>query len=221
MSLITLAEYKAFIEVTGSTKDAYYQMIIDAADAFLKQQVQQNLQSQVITAEYHAGRNRNFIIANERPVQSIQQLYYDPEGRYGQLSGSFDPVTSLQTLGTDYILKVDQTNGTSRSGIIYLLGGQGVARRERKFGNLNPQIMPTFGTFKLNYTAGFVTIPNDLKWATKALARALQLASKNAGMITKMESTKYYEYQLGELVNKVVGLENLIAKYRGLGMSIY
>lgn len=80
-----------------------------------------------------------------RPVKASGLLVYEDSGAYmGQGTDAF-PVASLLTLGTDYVLDLDEAGG-SLSGNLLRLGGSWSS---------------TVGSIKVTYLAGFTT--NELK----------------------------------------------------------
>lgn len=227
--LVQVPEFKEFLNVSGGTKDAYYGFLLKMVDAYVKTYVQQNLELQTSIIEYYATRNTPRISLHQRPVVQIRNLWYDPNGQYGQVSGSFDSVACLQVVGSDYILEIDNpisvnsvnTTWKSRSGIVFLLTGQGQGSFERRYDYMNWQNAPSMGTIKVEYDAGYPVVPDDLKLGICMMTKALERNIPYGGVGQQMsENTQKYSYTLTQVHHSDMGFERLLARYKGLGMSI-
>lgn len=227
--LVALADYKQFKNDTTTTKDGYYTFLLGLVDEFVKTYVQQKLEQQISIIEYYAMRTIEYFVLNQRPVIQIRNLWYDPNGEYGQLSGSFDVVNSLLVVGVDYFLKIDNpvsvnsVNATwkSRSGLVYLLGGQGQGQWRRRQNYLNSVLTPSWGTIKVEYDAGYPIIPQDLVLGVCMMVRVLERIIPYGGVGMAMtESTQKYSYSLMQMLHSDMGFERLLARYKGLGLSI-
>ena len=85
----------------------------------------------------------------------------------GWSTSNFDSTNDAWTYGTDYALDIDQEDGTSRSGILWALGGGGgrlgglwPRQALRQAGLLSPFMeQPMSGMVQITYTGGF-TVDN-------------------------------------------------------------
>jgi hypothetical protein len=122
------------------------------------------------TAEYLSGTGHERLqLRKGLPVISIQNLYEDNGGYFGQLSGGFAS-SSLLTRGSDYILEytdvLDDGTNVSLSGHVLKIGAFTTVRPE--------QWLPTHygkwpmgqGNIKVEYTAGWSTLPGNIVLAT-------------------------------------------------------
>lgn len=218
--LLTVKEYKDAIRVTGTSLDNYYESLIEYVTGLIQAECKQKLLKQTdVGPEYYSPRNTNYIVLRQRPVISITSLYYDSGGNYGQSSDSFASST-LQTAGTDYLLKLDEASGISRSGIVYLLGSQGQGSRVRGRGKLTGELEEARGSIKVTYTCGFDPIPNDLKLIMITSVRALQMMIPHGGLQVMSENRPHYGYSLGQLLNKEMTMTRMLSRYVALGTDV-
>ncbi len=97
MSLTTLANCKAFKNVTGTAHDAELTRLIAAVDEFTNTYCNRKLEQATFT-EYHSLREgqQSFLLKNP-PVASITSIHDDPDRAYG--------AGTLLTNNTDYVLE--------------------------------------------------------------------------------------------------------------------
>ncbi len=111
--------------------------------------------------EFYDGSNTMKLLLKSRPVYTTPtiQAFVDGGAFYGATSGAFATNTEL-VYGTDFCLKIDQPDGTSRSGILVRMnGGVWYKRFYRQTGYLSPFVGPSFGSIKILYTGGY-TVDN-------------------------------------------------------------
>lgn len=122
--------------------------------------------------EYYNGTGTQQLLLRSRPVYTTPtiQVYYDSSGFYGSTSGSFNSNNAF-TYGVDFCLKIDQADGTSRSGILVRINNLWPKPSARQVGLLSPFISTGFGTIKVVYTAGYTvdTLPASFRLACNLL----------------------------------------------------
>jgi hypothetical protein len=95
MSLTTLANVKAFKNVTASDHDAELLRLIPAVDAFISSYCNRVLESATVT-EYHSGRSgQTTLRLRQYPVTAITSLHDDVDRVYG---------TATLLSASDYVL---------------------------------------------------------------------------------------------------------------------
>ncbi len=129
--------------------------------------------------QYYQGTGTQKLLLRCRPVfpapmlpYSSIQIIYDSNGYFGAGSGAFIvPDAIMLVYGRDYTLKIDQDNGSSRSGILYRIGEYWNKPQVRQAGLLSPFLGPDTGSYQVTYTAGYTidTMPGILRMATNAL----------------------------------------------------
>ena len=136
-SLVDLDTVNAF--VNGDTGDAEQQKIltyyINTASAFCNLYTNRKLKSRELT-EYYSGDGTNSIITNEYPVTEITAVYDDLDRSYG--SDTLIDSDDLAILPDGLAYKIVYDGGVFQVGIRNL---------------------------KVQYTAGYTSIPNDLQQA--------------------------------------------------------
>lgn len=137
--LITLAEYKAYMGITTPTQDNQIKSIIPKVTAFIKNYCRRTFIDYVNDAKEEYLHGGRFLHLEEFPILSISSVEYSAD--YGKT------YTALVEY-TDYT--IDKRNGIIVP--IYI-----------------PEFPIITNGYKVTYTAGFETIPDDLKLATMDL----------------------------------------------------
>lgn len=126
--------------------------------------------------EYYNGNGKALLNLKHRPVFTTPALQVSSSlsGFFGSPSGSFDSDTLL-TYGTDYCLKIDQDDGTSRCGTLIKIRGYWPTQGRRDVGLLSPYVAPGQGSVKIVYTAGWTidTLPSMIRQACDLLVARL------------------------------------------------
>jgi hypothetical protein len=140
------------------------------------------------------------VLSSPANVSGSQTLYFgvsvwsDDTGYWGQSSQAFSNQTYL-TPGVDYALDVDQPDGTSRSGLLYRIGGNWSEPWVYQGGVISPFLGPASGNLKVVYTAGYKTVPAQLTMAANTLiGRMIGVLPQGAALGS--ESVKDYSYTL-------------------------
>ena len=137
--------------------------------------------------EYYDGTGTAKLLLRSRPVYTspVIQVFVDDNGFYGQFTGAFSGTNAALTYGTDFVLKVDQEDGTSRSGMLIKIptsggsfgGGTWNKPYYRQAGYLSPYLGEAFGNIKVIYYAGYTldTLPAQIRLAANLLVARLRL----------------------------------------------
>lgn len=136
--------------------------------------------------EFYSGPGTPDLVLHNRPVSAVASVWVDPQGFYGQRSGSFGP-TTLLVPGVDFCLKIDAKDGTqnSNSGLLTRLGSSIVGDfmgffAEFRRGTLTTRLPPVWargiGNIKVQYTAGYTdeNMPADLITSVVSLVGILR-----------------------------------------------
>jgi hypothetical protein len=129
---------------------------------------------------------------------------YDSAGYYGASSGAFTSSSGTSVAyvyGADYTLRIDQTDGGSRSGQLIRINEYWTRPVVRQAGLLTPFIGDDTGSFQVIYTAGFTadTLPAFARMAVDMLVAAIRYQFLSAGMALSSES---YEERHITLLNE-------------------
>jgi hypothetical protein len=118
--------------------------------------------------EYYSGSGTQQLLLKARPVFTTPTIeaWVDFDGFWGASSGAFDTSTAL-TWGDDFSLKIDQDDGTSRSGILVRNNAFWPRKTIRASPYLSPFVTSGMGNIKVTYTAGYTvdTLPGDFRLA--------------------------------------------------------
>lgn len=223
MALTSLSEIKAFLNVTTSSQDTWLEALRVGAEAEIKRYCDQWLESNTWT-HFLTGNGRQELVLKERPVTSITSVHIDTYGNFGQTSGAFAS-TTLLTEGTDYALRLDGTvwgtsTACSHSGLLLRLRTVWQeAPRSFQVQRLTPEVGPVHGNVKVVYTAGYATIPDDLKLAVAQLVAWLKLTAPLGGHPLTSERIGDYSYELGALhrfsqIPELGSVRQILSRYR-------
>jgi len=118
--------------------------------------------------EYYDGQGREQLLLNRRPVTVITTVAVDAGGYYNKGTSPFASATEW-TDGQDFAaLRLDASE--SNPGILISLQKPGKSQIMRSGQSSNLGVWPKGrGNIKVTYTAGYATIPNDLRLAANLL----------------------------------------------------
>ena len=160
--------------------------------------------------EYYNGTGGLKLLLRHRPVFTTPTIvvHLDSGAYYGSVTGSFAGTSAL-TYGTDFSLKIDQEDGTSRSGILIRINEFWPKPQSRQAGFLSPFLGESFGNIRITYTAGFTV---DMLPAQIRAACNLLIARMRAILPVGMEigSESYEERSLGLITQQKNYLTSLI-----------
>lgn len=224
MLLTDLQELKTVLEVdpTDTSEDAKFLLYAEWASAWILEVLgRQDLSLQSRSEVYQGTGTQNLTLRN-RPVFTTPtpQVYIDESAHFGESSippnGPFPP-SSMLNYGTDYELKIDQTNGSSRCGILVRIGNYWPRPQVRQSGLLSPFVGQDLGSIKVVYTAGFTidTLPSQLRMAAVFLIARLRYVFP---LGIELNSESYEDRSIGPVISdkqKLMALVwPLIAPYR-------
>ncbi len=196
MALTTLAAVQAIPGMANLPIDFLTNLITQASKA-IQTYCKQNIELATWT-EYYSGNGTPNLPLRQMPVNSIINLWFDPQGYWGQRSGSFGSGT-LQTVGTQYALDIDTGGTVSNRGLVRRIGGTylGFGFGYYGFGNWNSKLagtqLPVWivgpGNIKVEYSAGFDPVPADvtaacnmlIAWYARNMPSGAPLSGENLG----------------------------------------
>ena len=139
--LCSSADLKAYLQITGSTKDSILASIKASVEAFVKQYTGRPLLVASYT-EYYDGDGGSVLRVANRPITAITSIYSDPSRLYA--ASSLIPSTDYAT---------DDAQDWN-AGLITLKDYTFLSGRKAT---------------KITYSAGYSTIPADLAHAVKLI----------------------------------------------------
>lgn len=207
-----LREAKAVLEIDpdDDSEDRNITFWIEYASALIEEFLCRPGMLYKERTEYYNGTNTRQLVLKSRPVYTTPtiQVYEESNGFYGQPSGSFASTSQL-TYGTDFVLKIDQDNGTSRCGILLKKHAYWPKATGRVGGYLSPFVTESFGSIKVIYTAGYTveTLPAPFRLAADMLVARIRYIFP-LGM--EMQSESYEERNISLQVERKEYLMALI-----------
>jgi len=236
--MIGLDYFKDFIGVSASNtaQDTRLQIYLDAATKVFCSEVGRDIVQTTYPAAsefgrgddgYYSGNGRRELLLRQRPVIATGlAVYLDASGRFGQNpDGSFDSTTTLLVYGTDYVLRTDGClPGTSTKcsycGILERVGTVWSAKTAYTPGQLIGDMISGQGNIKVVYTAGFPTVPYDVRMAVCQIAAFIRRQA-DKGVSVNSESLGGYSYSVGQqAVNgqtpEMGGVRKTVLDYKGV-----
>lgn len=233
MAIITLAEYKTFQGITGTSEDAKLTVMIGAVNAEIKQYCRQNFEQATYT-EFYSGTGTRNIVLRKRPVQSVSEARLDQSAYYGQSPNAFAANTIL-TVGTDFALELDETleaNGqvVSRAGLLVRVGTIWPEMNAQFYpGRITQEYGPSFGNVKVTYVAGYPAdaFPQDVKLAAYLMVAQTKRGAAFGGAQPTSEQISDYRYNLSfgyrqqATLPEIGSIRQLLARYREIAIGEY
>lgn len=157
--LVSLANLKVFLAITGSGKDTILQAIKDAVEPWVKRYCDRDF---LVTSyvEYYDGNDAGRLRLRQRPITAITSIYADPARLWS--SNTLIPASDII---------IDSPNDVE--GIVELYVYRFLMGRK---------------AIKVTYTAGYSTIPGDLQHAVKLIC-AKQFKVIDKGLIGQTTQT--------------------------------
>ncbi len=166
------------INLDDHAEDSKLNFFIEQASDWILEYLDRHDIEKKSRTEFYNGTGTLTLQLRSRPVfvTPTIEVYVDSSGYYGQASGSFLAASQL-TFGTDFVLKIDQDDGTSRCGLLIRIdGGIWPKQPVRTQGLLTSYIGPGFGCVKVTHTAGHTvdTLPAQLRAACNLLVTRMR-----------------------------------------------
>ncbi len=170
-----LSVLKAVLEIDDCDKseDKRLLFFLEWASRWIEELLDRPGFSYALRTEYLDGNGSPNLLLKFRPVYPTPPIlvYYDSSGNFASASGTFDPSTTAFTYGTDFCLRIDQQDGTSRSGILYRINALWPRAYKRQGGYLSPFQVDNLGCVKVVYYAGYTVdnLPSPIRMACTTL----------------------------------------------------
>lgn len=178
--LSDLVELKSILEIDprNTQEDSKLLFFLEYASAWIEEYLDRKGRLFLKTrTEYYNGTGTPNLVLRARPVYTDGlQVYVDTQGGYyGEGDNSF-PASSLLTYGSDYVLRIDEDDGTSRCGILQKVRSYWPKPFARAPGVLSPFMTTDTGSVKVVYQAGYTVdnLPATLRLACNTLAAKIR-----------------------------------------------
>lgn len=225
MAIITVSDMQHIPEVKNQPED-YLEFIATGVDAIIKQYCKRDIESATYT-EYYDGQDTHELVLRSTPVTAITGVWVHQGGFYGLAPGAFPSTTEI-TEGANFVRKLGK-NGICNSGILIRVSGlnagfTGWYPEHYMSNKLAASRLPIWpfgqGNIKVTYTAGYATIPKDLKIAGAMIVAGLAKDLPLGGRITS-ESLGAYSYTLDRSTDfgrssrpEIASVANILGRYR-------
>jgi Phage gp6-like head-tail connector protein len=227
-SNLTADQVRTALRVSDASQNEVLAQLLpmaeDAVESYCKRKF-----AQTSYTEYPNGGGESFTL-RQRPVTTATlSVWLDVNGFFGMGVGGFGTGTLL-TEGVDYVLRRDQSDTSSKSGVVYRLGGGAVGGPlawpwafDLPRGSLTARLSPRWpsvpGCIKVTYTAGYLPtqVPYDLQAAVIELCGWLYRNLRYSGPL-QHEHLADYDYQLAQALHQgpleLGTTRSLLAAYR-------
>jgi Phage gp6-like head-tail connector protein len=190
MAILTLAEFKTYVGISDTSEDNQLNPMIDMINDLIPELTERTLEETAYENELYDGSATTALNLNNYPIVSIEEvLVYNTEIEVVSYSDRVET-------GTDGYWIKDAENG-----VLYRNAGWPIGR----------------GVISISYTAGYDTIPNNLKYAALQAASYLRKVGKKVGLAS--ESLGSYSYSLisgamnGKSIFQNAGVQEIIDAY--------
>ena len=173
-----LREVKAILEIDpgDTSEDLKIGFLIDQAAGLIDDFLGRNVTFRSRT-QYYNGTGTQKLNLRARPVYTSPtiQCWEEDSGFFGQPTDAF-PSDSELTYGEDFVLWVDEDDGTSRNGILVRKTAYWPRVMIRERGLLTPFQASGFGNIKVIYSAGYYVdnLPPQFRLAANLLIGKLR-----------------------------------------------
>ncbi len=215
--LTDLDTIKALYGVSDPGLDAQLSALLVAADRAIKDYLHRDIEL-TSYVEYYSGNGTRFLTLRQRPVVSVTEVREDFSGFYGQGTAPIFGSETLLVAGEDYALELDAGGTLSNSG--RLIRCHTVwAQLERLYvpGRVSRDTGSALGNIKVTYSAGYASVPDDLKYAVAMLVAYMRRVIK-LGQNISSEKLGDYGYHLARTalrdVPEVGSLRSILARYK-------
>lgn len=224
--LTSVAQYQTFAGATPPAMEAFLALVIPEVDAAIRRDLNRPvIEKQTGLVDYLEGNGRQALVLTHNPVHSVESIFVDDSGAWGQGPDAFPPPELVE--GVDWALRIDNpVQGWSDAGIVVVLNGVWPRRPTRYPGWLAGNMTPGAGNIKVTYTAGLTasTIypPADLTLAANLVISQV-FASRKFGWPNSSENLAEYSYALQTQVQQflVTGtVPAILARYRRIAFPV-
>ncbi len=176
--LTTLANVKAWLNISGSSEDTFLQTLITAASAAIEAYLGHTVSQETIS-EFLPGTGERNLVLTRAPISSIT---------YIKLDG-----TILES--TDYEILDAKAGILLHKYGVWTFDGYGLGL------NYNiPQPLSARNNYEVRYVAGFATVPKDLEMAVISHIRTLYAARNRDTSIQSEAVSGVYSVTYGKTV---------------------
>jgi hypothetical protein len=220
--LITLPDLKLAAGVSGSAEDARLELLLLAADRWVKNFCGREFES-ARAVEFYSGTGTRLLVLKRRPVTAVHEVLENRYGHYGDTLSADGGFSTADTLvaGTDYAVVRDrQTSADAPAAILERLSASWpMSYTTARTGLLSAEAVPGLGNLRVDYTAGYAagSIPRDLQVAVAMVAAHWRRAVPYGGGTVVREQLGRWEYELANLVGRYGvpdGVTGILAAYR-------
>lgn len=193
--IISLADLKAYLGISGSGEDTILNFIVDGVNEAIVAFCGRSFNRATYT-EYHDGSGGlDAVHVRARPLVSVTSCYLSSNYYGGSNNSGAFPAETLLTENSDFIVDLN------RSAVVLI-------NRPWPMGVKN---------IKLVIVAGYSTMPDDLVLAALQLAAQVRAdATSDAGAAVESEKLGDYSYKLlrSDGNSMIAGIRRVLTRYR-------
>lgn len=201
--LTTLDSVKKFLRIRTDFDDDSLNQYITMADVMIKEYCKRDFEQRQYT-EFYNGTGTRFLLVRQRPLVSVQNLFIDNNGYFGQTPTAFSSTESELVQGRDFAIYLDETPASiQNAGLPWGRSGT-IIRINTIWPELNPIYFPgrltqevgvAYGNIKVKYTSGYLIVPKDVEFATNMMVATIRRNADSGGFV-QSEALGAYNYSL-------------------------
>ena len=159
LNLVTLSEYKAYVGITSTTQDGVLNSLIPAVSNLVKQICRRTFVDYVNDNKVQVFKGGTVLNVAETPLLSVSSVEYSLD--YGN---TYTELTEF----TDYAVDQETSQIVPIRSINYYPDYYGGLNTSMRY-NPDPEFPKRVNGYRVTYTAGYETLPYDLKMAVMDL----------------------------------------------------
>lgn len=212
MALLTLADLKTALGVTGAAEDDRLQALLTGAESWVKAYCQRDFERKSYV-EFYSGTATHWLPLRQRPVKTVSEVRENLRGYYGQGATWLTSQDAVLTAGDDYALALDNDSaGWSESGLLFRVNrAWPVVDRTTVTGKLVAETGPAPGNVRVSYVAGYdvsqpvghpEALPPAIGMAIAAIVGFWRRTLGYGGLVTK-EKLGRWEVEVSPLLARI------------------
>lgn len=175
-SIITRDDLKTYLGISGTREDSKLDLLINGVESAVKRYTGREFASQSYTGELYDGTGTPYLYLRQRPVTAVSDLRVAQSAFGGAGHADAFESDTQWTKDEDFILHRDDESEHNRGLLIVV---------RSKWPTTPQGIWPEgVSNIQVDYTAGYASIPEDLKLAIYQLAARMRASAKKGAMLS-------------------------------------
>lgn len=196
MAIITRENLKTYLGISGTSEDDFLDLVVAGVDTLIESLSGRRFESETYTEQVVDGTGRQRLYLPNRPLTAVSEVRVSGEGVAGVNNSSDFDSSTIWNVNDDYVIDSLTQDERNQSLLVAVYG-----------------VWPLgIKNVRVTYTAGYTTVPADIKLAAYQIAARVRNGRTRGGMI-KSERMGDESYELFDDVSRSIA-DSVLAKYR-------